>query len=838
MPGRFCRQRRQAQTASRIVEATVLALAAAIILASWPAFSGNMVSLEHRTADDIVFACVVAAAGIAVLAALLGRTGIGAGVLIAAITICATANSGPDPCRWLVSLFQRPASKRPSTIPSTSTARTSTDELWVNGVYLGKTPYTTTLGDFEAKAPYWPSPPADYEKEKSVSVHYAPNGPGPETRYRWIRFPRSICESKSPEAPRTPEYGAHPRLADFSRDDAAGKTPEHSQHPGREQTAHYFAKVRYAGEWGLAGNSCGGDGSRNNAGWQINARFEIIFRQRQKRLDTLLNIARLAGYRVGPEWFQAAETYNGDAWIALEKAAEEEPQMTAVRDAWAAWRCGLDKINNAGSAWTAFQQICDEAETEQQYLTDSVAGRAVELLVPKLPPKRLADKAAQLIRNTSTSGYCRWQSGGRLQFGWRQRPGTFYVGASSSFTSGTAPSGNRPQLPVGGFPVVHAVWMLDVQLRSTDQSQPNILQQQIAPEIVRWHYKDFNTLPMLLASYIGGPDVDKFLVRQPWGTPPDPWHQADWTYVSSQQVNKWLHLLAYLNDDAGRNFRRQRADLFMQLADRLYQSNMILWQASLDFLVMDPCLAKEYWPRFARLARQQSALWPLQNQWEYLARMGDAASVEMFVEAWKDTNIPLNDYWSALGVLDKLKPPTRRKVIDAIARQVRQDDGNLAGVLKSFGRKDHPEAKDRVISMLESHEPPAARLAEAEELFADLQKEPKTGRPSLRRNVRLWLEHAQPDSPLAAMLAKADKPELRLLAVDALREYPTPPNQALLERLRKDSDPAVRAAADEVTQQLKKLAAQKPAEYASGATAVASTSATIPASGKKDARER
>jgi hypothetical protein len=228
----------------------------------------------------------------------------------------------------------------------------------------------------------------------------------------------------------------------------------------------------------------------------------------------------------------------------------------------------------------------------------------------------------------------------------------------------------------------------------------------------------------------------------------------------------------------------------------------------------------------------------LQTQWEYLARMGDAASVEMFVEAWKDTKIQLSDYWGALGVLDKLKLPIRRKVIDAIVRQVRQDDGNLAEVLKVFGRKDHPEAKERVISLLESHDPPAARLAEAEKLLADLQKEPKTGRPSRRRDVRLWLEHTRPDSPLVAMLAKADKPELRLLVMGALREYPTSQNQALLEKLRKDADPAVRAAVEKVTQQLKKLAAQKPAEYASGATAVASTSATIPASGKKDTGER
>jgi hypothetical protein len=84
--------------------------------------------------------------------------------------------------------------------------------------------------------------------------------------------------------------------------------------------------------------------------------------------------------------------------------------------------------------------------------------------------------------------------------------------------------------------------------------------------------------------------------------------------------------------------------------------------------------------------------------------------------------------------------------------------------------------------------------------------------------VLLWLAHTQPDSLLVAMLAKADKPELRLMVMDALRECPIPENQAFLEKLLEDPDTAVRTAAEKVSQQLMKLAAQKPAEYVSDAT--------------------
>ena len=129
-----------------------------------------------------------------------------------------------------------------------------------------------------------------------------------------------------------------------------------------------------------------------------------------ERLDILLNMARAANYRVGPEWFQAAETYNGDAWLAMGKAAEEEPEMMNLRDAWAIWRYGLDKANDAESAWAVLQHICDEADAEQQYLTDSPAGRAVELLVPKLPQQRLVDRAVQLVREAGLLNFTHWRN--------------------------------------------------------------------------------------------------------------------------------------------------------------------------------------------------------------------------------------------------------------------------------------------------------------------------------------------------------------------------------------------------------------------------------------------
>jgi len=222
------------------------------------------------------------------------------------------------------------------------------------------------------------------------------------------------------------------------------------------------------------------------------------------------------------------------------------------------------------------------------------------------------------------------------------------------------------------------------------------------------------------------------------------------------------------------------------------------------------------------------------DQWHYLMSMGDAATVDMFVEAWKNTRVSPTDYFQGFDSLDKLKLPMRRQVIRALMRQVRADTTNLAAVWKSIDGRTDAEKKDSVILKLKSSDKKTSRLSEAEKLLADLQKKPGKDNQSLGRNVPLWLEHTQPDSPLVAMLADADKPALRLMVMGALREYPTPRNQALLEKLLKDPDAAVRKAAEAVSQQLKKLAGQKPAEYASDATSAPSNLSTISPSAEKD----
>ena len=781
-----------ASRTARVVEATVLGACATIILAiaSTSQNTGGLLLMldelnpQYATANVIMFLCALAGAVVAILIARSGRS------ILATITMAVVLigygfvlNGGSYAGSWfLAKQMTEPAVKYTINI---SKANVEGAELWVNGVYLGKLPYTATLDEFEAKVPYWPQPPADYRTDKVETPRYDPMGTSTSVGQRWINFDRP------------------------SRGNDIHSNPEQKT---------YYARVRYAGEWGVATGNSGGSGG----GARASSNFSVTFPEREKRLAVLLNKARLADYRVGPEWFQAIETYNEDGWIALRNAADNEPRMMEVFDAWAMWRYGLDKVTDAEMAWQTFERIGEEADVQQQYLTPSVAGRAVELLVPKLPQERLLDKACKLIRNTGSFQYFKWDMNGRLQFGYSQRPGGVSLGRGSetSFSGGRIGS---PEFPMSGFPVTHAVWMLY-------QSQPNVIQRRIVPEIIRWQYQAGLATPLVVAACFGGPDIDQFLLRQNWHADPRQLEREERVWLMGRDMNKWLYLLAYLNDDAGREFRRRHAGTVMDLADKFYKDGFLSWQASIDFVFMDPWLAKEYWPRFARLAREKSPDFALETQWRYLQQMGSHATPAMYVEAWKDTD-KLDATNDGFRVLGELEPQMRRAVAEALIQRVQSDDSNLKADDRVGEGSDREGTRRRTLSELEAY-----RAGNPKSDKPYLLKQLKEGNPDeqerLRKNIPLWLAHTQPDSPQVEVLTRSEDPDLRLMVMGAMREYATPAHQQLLEQLLQDPAPAVQAAAKDVAAQLKMLAAESPSQYASNVPFAATEPTTAATQGE------
>ena len=772
---------------ARIAEAAALAAAGGAVLAMAAtnrSTGGLLLSLdelrpEYARVNAIVFACAAAGALAAVLLALLWRTW--AAVLLMAAVLAGyglAINAASVPCGWFIS----PEAARPViekyTIRTTGSNLVGAD-LWVNGVHLGKTPVTTTLDEFRREVPHWPEPPAGFRGPTDVVKvpQYGSGGLWHANYHRWIEF----------ALPRRPARhgGRQTRPAD------------------RQEGLKYYAQLRYGREEGLGDGSgvsyVGGDGLTYTGA----TLFAVIFPQRRARLEALLDQARLADYRVRAEWFKAIQTYDEDGWIALRTAADNEPAMMNVLDDWARWRYRLEQVKDADSAWAVFERIRAEAEDRQQYFTASLAGRALELIVPRLDPHRLVCLAERRIRAVGSYSWSAGRMNGRFQFGCTRRPEGF-SGPSGGYSGTGYRRGEGIRL--SDYPIAHAVWMLDELLDARDDTDRNLVERRITPALIRWHYDDGLGAAMRAALHLGGPDLERFLTRQDWRADPEsnhlPWGER--LSFRGRTVNGWLYLLASLDSPTGRHFRRNHAEAVMSLADKLYRDAFLPWNDDINFIFLDDWLAADYWPRFSKLARSRAREYALETQWRYLLRMGPAATADMYVQAWKATS-PLTAHDDGLKVLDLLGPEKAQAVVAALIEQVQKDASNL---------KDESGfvSPDSVISVLRARAPGHEQTRRAKALFEQLRKGADDKR---RRDVALWLEHTQPDSPLVEMLAAAADPALRRMVMGGLRSHPTPDRRRILQELLMDADPAVVAAAQQVQADLMILDSQDPMEYAS-----------------------
>src|ERR1035437_6707149 len=202
--------------------------------------------------------------------------------------------------------------------------------------------------------------------------------------------------------------------------------------------------------------SSGGGGGGNRLTYAANTEIGVEFPGRQKRLESLLNQARVKDYRVGPEWFAVMETYEEDGWNTLRKEGLEEAGLREVLRDWARWKYGLEKVRTTEEAWGAFEKICDEADGGREYLPTSVAGEAVALLVPKLRVESLIRRAEGVLRSLGSVdwGYMKWRFGGEVYYGVSEREGGVNVGGEGSFSF--TGSGNR-RIPASTFAVAQAL---------------------------------------------------------------------------------------------------------------------------------------------------------------------------------------------------------------------------------------------------------------------------------------------------------------------------------------------------------------------------------------------
>jgi hypothetical protein len=611
---------------SRVAESVVLACAAAVVLVllattSWGGgMLANLDELRPALANVYIaaFAVTAAVCVAGVVTALLWRTW--AGVVIVGLALLGYNTVLEGQGQFLTRMAPAGA-----TLPvNRLIIRVSDDvagaDVWVNDVPLGKTPIVMTIEEFLAKVPKWEKPPEGFGKPQT--------GPGPRQGPEWVRF-------------RLPSY-----VVRYDGMMAVWARPEED----------YYAKAQCDGEWAVSTGSSGGGGGGGRYTQVYNVTLGATFPKRTERIDRLVADACERGPAVGPEWFESMEAFGPQGWMMLRNAADKDLKLMAVVDAWAARRYGLDKATSPETAWEAFERILAEADQRRAYATDSLAGRAVELLAPRLSPDRLVRRAEEILRSgaaRSDRGYSYRQAHGR---------GQFSTMADERYGKG---GGVAPSV----YAVAHAVWRLS---ESMGNRQPNLVQERIVPALLR--EAPSGDLAIDLAVRLGGPEIERFLLRQNWRRTAA-WPDADARYVSGRSVNKWLYYLAQLPSSTGQRFRQENAAAIMDMADTLIEVPSHWDNCGFLFLDLDmgkDSLAARYWPRFRAKAAAIANPEPLESCLKYLVRMGPAATTEMFVEVWRST---ARGSGSPFGInaLDNLPPARRKEVAEALATQCEKE---------------------------------------------------------------------------------------------------------------------------------------------------------------------
>ncbi len=772
---------------SHRAEAVVLFCVAAAIFvftATNTSTGGRLLILDRlHPGFAMVNVLAAAAAGLGVLigalTALFYRTSTGVIVGAGALCIYGMVLNGPETI--LESLAPDDSAVRDVSLTFTLAVPDAEGaELYVNGVHLGTLPCEIGYDEFHQRVPFWEDEPNELKRGNMRSWLHVPAYWHPAGSRIFHDYP-PWAEIAVPNHP--PKWN---------------QSPESLKAVGKAST--YYARVKLGDEWGYWQIH---DGS-GSVGGQYGRRTTVVplgflFPARQERIETLLDLARLNDYSPDEQWFETIETCRSDGWIAVRQVMDEEPRMSEVLDGWAAWKYDLDAATDSASAWEVFERIRAEANQRQYYMTSDIAGRAVELLAPRLNPDRLVRLTRNVIRSTRLYSWDGWQMNGRLQFGMSYSPRGLRAGAD--YITGYSAGGRGDErLSPGDYAVAHAVWMLDEALDARDDIQPNIVERELVPAFIARNYD--NVTLLRIAARIGGPAIERYLLRQDWQADLEdlPWKERLRPAVGGE-VNGWLYLLANLRSPVGRQFRQKNQHALLEMADRLTQHiTAFSWERGLDFLFLDldhgsTSLAMRYWPRFKEVTARETH-YALSPQFEYLVRMEPLSTVEMYVQCWKEFRGDEPEFQQALRVFEKMPIPysKRRAIYDGLVEYIRKDISNVTAAVPT--RQDR---RDRLISYLTSSLVPITDEARAEDLLAELRAGSSKYTPE---NVAEWLANGAPMHPLVGMLADAGEPSLRLLVMGALREHPTPANRVILQKLLHDDNEQVRQAAQAVAAEL------------------------------------
>jgi hypothetical protein len=731
---------------SRIAEMLILSSACLVVFVIIGCLSrdGRLLSLDqlrpaYAATHVIIACCIVGGLVLSVLLSLLGRTS--AAVVLAFVALSCYSitiqgsHFGPG------YLMQRlaPGDSYEPIVTYTFELNDNVQgaDLWVNDVYLGKTPIKMTGREFHKKVPFMSKPPEGYADK-------------PVRDRQWFIILLRVLEAET-------HGNSSLWYADKHKD--------------------YYARARLQDEWlKFTYAHCHNRSTsrlRRDFVVKLPSRFpsrEKMRGQRSRRFENLLQKARLSDYKVGPSWFEAAETHGQSGWTRLRRLAANDKGFGQVVDKWVEWKYGVTGDISRDRTAEVFERICQELNAGRRYDAADPAGRAVELIFYRLDLRKLVQVYEQAIR-----------SGRYMQLQWKLR--NVYR---------------------------HLMELWDARLDEQGDKQGNVIEDRIVPALICWR-SDIEA-----AVKFGGPQVERYLLRQYRHENHLSGLELDWKdreLHGDLHLNKWLNLLAQLDSDAGRAFRARYRHQVLQLADLLLNSRFNDDVDAPEFLFLDlnrgkKSMAYESWPKYAAAVRS-SSLWEyrkLEKLWAYLARLQPPPTKDMYMDCWRQ----VTDLHELMG------PDRLAGALDAIARQMRVPVAKaiireLEKKIEARRKKLEPERAERARfpehSYVEALKRHVAALGDEESLqwLISALESGANKNYHIDQISKLLASEKGRDHPLLRVLAEAKSAKVRLLVMPALRRYPTPANREILHKLLNDEDEQVHRAAEEVAAELARI---------------------------------
>ncbi|MHC4098227.1 MAG: HEAT repeat domain-containing protein [Planctomycetota bacterium] len=619
---------------SRIAETIVLACAgtAIVVFTATNLSNGGLMLVldklrpEFAATNLIVAICAITGTLLALLICLFLRTSVG--VILMTTVLCAYGwiLNGPG---HIIERIAPQDSYEPIvnyTFEVRDEASIQGADIWINNVYLGKTPVNTTRRQFHEKVPYLKQPPAGYADEQKRQL-----------KDHWFRF--TLLELSK----RDKRYGTWPYDSDFK---------------------DYYVRIKLGDEWGerIHGGTGGGTSGYRRGDYSVSLNVDFpsrrkIIKEKQDRFETLLQKARLRDYRVESAWFKAMATYGEKGWMKLRKLSLKEREFSGVVDKWVEWKYGFTKDINQEKAKEVFQRICDEVDRDRLFRTSSPASLAIEMIYEKLDLESLVDRYE--------SALCTYK---KMTAG---RSGSNVLGGLFVFNE-TRHSGTDVA-PASTAAIAHVLRLYDAKFDAEDYESTNIIEERITPAIMlRFRNRHMQLNP---AVEFGGPAIARFLLRQSWWAEPN---HNNKDHLGGAMVNKWLFYLANLDDPAGRNFRLEHRNSVVKLANVFCKKIRHHHGQPPAFLLLDldqgkKSLAYEYWPSYSAKVEISSASFAfaekVKKRFIYLSKMEPVPTMQMYLDAWHETFIKPDSLSEGAGTAASIIPPTKRSGFLAILQK-------------------------------------------------------------------------------------------------------------------------------------------------------------------------